>query len=100
MFYHPKNKTPWKTDKQIRESYWKPILKAADVVYRKAYQTRHTYASILLTAGVDPSYVAKLMGHADWSSIRKHYARWIRGVDNQLEGKINAFLLLNGHKES
>lgn len=100
VFYHPKNKTPWKTDKQIRESYWKPILKAANVEYRKAYQTRHTYASILLTASVDPSYVAKLMGHADWSSIRKHYARWIKGVDNQLEGKINAFLLLNGHKES
>ena len=36
----------------------------------------------------------------DWSSIRKHYARWLSGIDNQLEGKINAFLLLNGHKES
>lgn len=99
VFHHPKNMCPWKTDKQIRESYWKPILKAADVEYRKAYQTRHTYASILLTAGVDPSYVAKLMGHADWSSIRKHYARWIRGVDNQLEGKIDAFLLQHSHKE-
>jgi len=41
--------------------------------YRNLYQTRHTYASILLTAGEDPMWVAQQMGHKDWGMIRKIY---------------------------
>lgn len=98
VFHHPKNNIPWKTDKQIRVSYWMPALEAAEVEYRKPYQTRHTYASHLLTVGVDPSYIAKSMGHSDWFSIRKHYATWIKDSNNGVQDKINAHKALNGQE--
>ena len=77
IFHNPKTNSPWITDGQIRKSAWTPILKAADIPYRNPYQTRHTYASMLLSAGEDPMWVAHQMGHADWGMIRKTYGRWI-----------------------
>src|SRR5438874_4124793 len=56
---------------------WIPALKKAGVRYRKPYQTRHTYASMMLMAGENPMWVAKQMGHTDWSLTAKRYSRWI-----------------------
>lgn len=77
IFHNPQTNGPWETDGQIRKTAWIPILQAANVPYRNPYQTRHTYASMLLSAGEDPMWVAHQMGHADWGMIRKTYGRWI-----------------------
>lgn len=77
VFHNPKTNQPWETDGQIRKTAWIPILLAASIPYRNPYQTRHTYASMLLSAGEDPMWVAHQMGHADWGMIRKTYGRWI-----------------------
>lgn len=99
VFHNPKLNKPFYSDQAVRESFWKPALKKAGIKYRKAYQTRHTYASMLLTAGVDPMIVAKLMGHEDWGMIRQHYGAWIKDVDNHVNTKIHHFLSQQGHKE-
>ncbi|EKD73099.1 MAG: hypothetical protein ACD_45C00462G0002 [uncultured bacterium] len=52
-------------------------VKKAGVRYRNPYQTRHTYASMLLSAGENPLWVAKQMGHQNTEMIIKHYGRWI-----------------------
>jgi hypothetical protein len=41
------------------------------------YQTRHTYASRLLSAGENALYVATPMGHKGTAMINKHYGRWL-----------------------
>ncbi len=46
--------------------------------YRRPYQTRHTYASMMLTAGESPVWVAQQMGHSDWAMIARIYGRWVR----------------------
>ena len=79
VFYDPETRQPWPDDAPIRRA-WTATLKRAGVRYRCPYQTRHTYASMLLTAGEDPAYIAAQMGHADWAMIRKVYARWMPGV--------------------
>ncbi len=81
IFHNPKTNLPWETDGQIRKSAWIPLLKAANVPYRNPYQTRHTYASMMLSAGENPMWVAHQMGHKDWGMIRKRYGRWIPDVD-------------------
>lgn len=68
---------PIATDKQIREWLWRPLLKAAGVQYRNPYQTRHTYASMLLSRGENPLWVAEQMGHRDTEMIQRHYGKWI-----------------------
>lgn len=57
---------------------WTQILKMADVRYRPPYQTRHTYASNLLSGGENIWFVANQMGHEDPEMILKRYGRWIK----------------------
>jgi len=60
---------------------WQSALKRAGVRYRNPYQTRHTYASMMLSAGEHPMWVAKQMGHADWTMIARVYGRWMPSAD-------------------
>lgn len=82
VFLNPQTNQSWETDGQIRKLGWIPALKTAGVPYRNPYQTRHTYASTLLSAGENPMWVAQQMGHADWGMIRRRYGRWIPETDN------------------
>ncbi|WP_281718456.1 tyrosine-type recombinase/integrase [Pandoraea apista] len=60
---------------------WNSALKRAGVRYRNPYQTRHIYASMMLSAGEHPMWVAKQMGHADWTMIARVYGRWMPTAD-------------------
>jgi integrase len=77
VFYNPRTNTPWETDGQIRKTCWTHILKRAGIRYRNPYQTRHTFASMMLSAGENPLWVASQMGHKNTEMIIKHYGRWI-----------------------
>ncbi|MEK8089277.1 Arm DNA-binding domain-containing protein [Thermithiobacillus plumbiphilus] len=77
VFFNPRTNLPWETDAQIRKTAWQHALRKAGVRYRYPYQTRHTYASMMLSAGENPMWVAAQMGHADWGMIRKRYGRWL-----------------------
>lgn len=99
VFSNPNTNKPWETDAQIRRTLWIPALKKAGVEYRIPYQTRHTYASTLLSAGEPPMWVANQMGHKDWAMIRRVYGRWIPEVDTTAGSKIMQIWSQNGHKE-
>ncbi|MCK6436000.1 site-specific integrase [Rivihabitans pingtungensis] len=77
IFINPRTREPWCGDQAIRKTLWTPALKRAGVRYRRPYQTRHTYASMMLSAGESPMWVASQMGHADWTMIARVYGRWI-----------------------
>lgn len=77
VFHDPKNNARWAGDHIIRKRVWIPALKAAEIKYRNPYQTRHTFASMLLSSGSNPLWVAQQMGHKDWGMIRMVYGRWI-----------------------
>lgn len=77
VFYDPHINQPWRNDQPIRKKVWIPALKKANIKYRNPYQTRHTFASMLLSRGENPLWVAQQMGHKDWGQIRKVYGRWI-----------------------
>ncbi len=77
IFQNPRTLKPWTGDRPIRRRLWIPALKKAGVAYRRPYQTRHTYASMMLSAGENPMWVAQQMGHRDWGMIRKIYGRFM-----------------------
>lgn len=77
VFEDPRTSAPWSGDHIIRKRVWIPALSSAGVEYRNPYQTRHTFASTLLSQGKNPMWVAQQMGHKDWGMIRKTYGRWI-----------------------
>jgi integrase len=72
----------WINSQQLLRRAWEPTMRRAGLRYRTAYQTRHTYASMLLSWGSNPMYVAAQMGHKDWGMIRKRYGRWIAALSN------------------
>lgn len=97
IFHNPRTNTPWEIDNQIRGTGWLPAIKAAGIPYRNPYQTRHTYASMLLSAGENPMWVAQQMGHEDWGMIRKRYGRWIPEVDKTAGSKVIQQWSQNSH---
>jgi len=76
-FIDPKTNNRWKNDQFIRKRVWIPALKKAKIPYRNPYQTRHTFASTMLSMGKNPLWLQHQMGHKDWGMLRKVYARWI-----------------------
>jgi integrase len=77
IFQDPRLMTRWSGDQAIRKGYWTPALARAGVTYRRPYQTRHTFASMMLSAGEHPMWVAQQMGHSDWGMIRRVYGKFL-----------------------
>lgn len=99
VFMNPRTGKPWETDGQIRKTSWKPLLKRAGVRYRYPYQTRHTYASMMLSAGENPMWVAQQMGHKDWGMIRKTYGRWIPDANPSAGQLAESLWSQHGHRQ-
>jgi integrase len=90
IFQNPRTGERWTGDQAIRKTLWTPALKRAAVRYRRPYQTRHTYASMMLSAGEHPMWVAQQMGHRDWGMIRTIYGRWMPSEDSESGVKAEA----------
>ncbi|WP_434360211.1 site-specific integrase [Parasalinivibrio latis] len=56
---------------------WCAAVRRAGLRYRRPYQTRHTYACWMLSAGVKPTFIAKQMGHASAKEIYQTYGDWV-----------------------
>ncbi len=87
IFCDPVTLKSWRSERKQREEFFLPTLKALGIRRRRAYQTRHTFATQLLMAGVNPAYVARQLGHTTVSTLLTHYARWIDGADKGVEAR-------------
>jgi len=58
----------------FREDYWKPVLKAMGVPYRKPYNTRHTMISHAIEQGMPVTSVSYLAGHKNPRMVIDTYA--------------------------
>lgn len=83
VFHNPRTNKPWSGSARLRKR-WKIFLDRAGVEYRRPYQTRHTYASTMLSRGENILKVAKQLGHKDWSMLVRVYGRWIPEVGNRV----------------
>lgn len=86
IFLNPRTGEPWRGKVPIWTA-WGRAIKKAKVAYRKPYQTRHTYASMMLSAGEHPMWVARQMGHSSWVITARIYARWMPSADVDAGGK-------------
>ncbi|HAT1993768.1 site-specific integrase [Fluoribacter dumoffii] len=83
VFHNPQTNKPWETSQQIRRTQWMHILKRAGIRYRNTYQTRHTYASMMLSQGENIMWVSRQLGHVDVEMVIKTYGRWIPDSSSQ-----------------
>ncbi|WP_234790175.1 Arm DNA-binding domain-containing protein [Pseudomonas amygdali] len=89
VFQNPRTLERWAGDGPIRKTMWVPAMKKAGVRYRRPYQTRHTYASMMLSAGEHPMWVAKQLGGCRQNHVVSRRAS-IRASANQTHASLTA----------
>ena len=73
--------------KTVTNKMWQSISLRAGIKYRTVYQFRHTYASWMLSAGVNMAYLAEQMGHANFLMIAQVYGKWMNNPNQKESDK-------------
>lgn len=72
----------------FRDRTWKEIVRRSGLKYRTLYQTRHTFATILL--GYESvQWVAAQLGHTSTQMVTQRYVKWIRTPASRAAGVAN-----------
>lgn len=79
----PETGEPFFNEKPQRNRLVK-AMKACQIRHRPAYNTRHTYATMLLMDGLNPLFVADQLGHS-LQMLIKRYTKWMHGDENKKE---------------
>ena len=61
----------------MRNRIWNPALAQAGLRHRNPYQTRHTFASLMLEQHEDPAWVARMLGHTTLRMLYERYGKFI-----------------------
>lgn len=73
---------PLDTD-NVTNRVWYPLLRYLDLEKRRPYQTRHTAATLWMSAGENPEWVARQLGHSDTTMLFRVYSRYIPNLTRQ-----------------
>ncbi|PPK72524.1 integrase [Methylobacter tundripaludum] len=61
----------------VSRRVWHPLLRYLNLPHRKAYQTRHTAATLWLAAGENPEWIARQLGHTTTEMLFRVYSRYV-----------------------
>ncbi|CAI3787462.1 Putative defective protein IntQ [Pseudomonas sp. MM227] len=64
--------------------YWLSVLRKLGIRRRRMYDTRHTYATMCLMAGMNPAFIASQLGHSV-QVLLSTYAKWISSPSDWAE---------------
>lgn len=67
----------------MRRRVWLPLLARVGLAPRRQYETRHTYATLMLAAGENPEYVRAQLGHRNTEMLFSVYSRYVRNLTRQ-----------------
>lgn len=80
VFVNPNTGADWHEAKALNRAFAR-ACRTAKVRRRYVYQLRHTFATWALSAGENPAWIAKQMGHKNVQVIFDHYAKWMGELD-------------------
>ena len=93
VWLDPRYGAPWNEERAFRRSYWTPTLKRLGIRYRRQYNMRHTYATMMLMAGMRSAFCAKQLGHSI-EVFHGTYAKWMDGQQDDAEmGRLEKALM-------
>jgi integrase len=70
----------------LRKTVWIPAFKKAGLAYREMKQTRHSFATVALSCGESPLWIAKVMGHRNTEMVIKVYSKYIENAGGSSDG--------------
>ena len=56
---------------------WNPLLRHLGLTHRRAYQMRHTAATLWLASGEAPEWIARQLGHTSTEMLFRVYSRYV-----------------------
>lgn len=62
---------------------WNPLLRHLNLPHRRAYQMRHTAATLWLAAGEAPEWIARQLGHTSTEMLFRVYSRYVPNLTRQ-----------------
>ncbi|MDG3085385.1 site-specific integrase [Vibrio hannami] len=80
----------------LSKSIWYPTLRRAKLRPRNPYQTRHTYATLLLASGEAPEWIANQMGHTTTTMLFRVYSRYVPNLTRRDGSAFEHFLQKGG----
>jgi len=88
----------WKPldNKNVTNRVWHPLLRYLNLKPRRAYQTRHTAATLWLAAGENPEWIARQMGHTTTEMLFRVYSRFVPNLTRQDGSAFERLLMQSG----
>jgi len=83
----------------VSKRIWRPLLKRLGLRTRRAYQSRHTAATLWLAAGESPEWIARQMGHTTTEMLFRVYSRYVPNLTRQDGSAFDRLLSANGLTE-
>ena len=90
-----RNLTPL-DNKNVTDRVWYPLLRHLDLEKRRAYQTRHTAATLWLASGEAPEWIARQMGHTTTEMLFRVYSRFVPNLTRQDGSAFERLLMQSG----
>lgn len=79
---------PYNHNETFYNKFWLPIFPILGITYRRLYNTRHTFATMMLSGGyTTPHNLAQILGHRDSQMVHQVYARFIN--DGKFDFKLD-----------
>lgn len=82
----------------INNRVWYPTLKRLGLKRRRAYQTRHTAATLWLGAGENPEWIARQLGHTSTKMLFTVYSRFVPNLTRQDGSAFERMLAQQNHE--
>ena len=80
----------------VSRTVWYPTLERLNMKARNPYQTRHSYATLLLASGESPEWIANQMGHTTTTMLFRVYSRYVPNLTRRDGSAFASFLANEG----
>ncbi|EQB39635.1 hypothetical protein M947_06475 [Sulfurimonas hongkongensis] len=85
-------KKPYNHNETFSNRHWIPMFQELDIKYRRLYNTRHTFATMMLSNGfTTPQNLAQILGHANSQMVHQVYSKYINDGKFDFNFNINLY---------
>jgi integrase len=71
------------TQSYVTQSIWYPLLDDLNLTKIRPYQTRHTAATLWLSSGENPEWIARQLGHSNTQILFNTYSNFVPNLTRQ-----------------
>lgn len=80
---------PFRDSHRIRDHHWKRALEKCGIEYRRLYDTRSTFATMMVSSNLySVNLIAQILGHADVSMLFRRYNKFIKNDVQKMSRKL------------